>query len=76
MAHGTKRHSVLTKKKEFSIEGFKKRREFLKNTKPAFRALDLVRGQGVSRFKSGAYTLVREHFEAAHNTAIGQEIMP
>jgi len=26
------------------------------------------------RFKSGAYTIVREHFEAVHNTAIGQNI--
>jgi len=46
------------------------------NFKPAFRALDLVRGQGLGRFKSGAYTIVREHFEATHNAAIGQEIMP
>jgi hypothetical protein len=50
--------------------------ELIKDTKPVFRALDLVRGQGVSRFKSGAYTIVREHFEAARNTAIGQEMMP
>ncbi len=25
-------------------------------------------------FESGAYTLVREHFEAAHNDDIGQKI--
>jgi hypothetical protein len=28
----------------------------------------------VIRFKSGAYTIVREHFEVDHNTAIGQKI--
>ena len=27
------------------------------------------------RFKSGAYTAVREHFKSDHNTAIGQEII-
>jgi len=69
-------HGVLTKKKEISIEGFKKRREFWKDTKPVFRALDLFLGQGVICFKSGAYTLVREHFETAHNAAIGQEMTP
>jgi hypothetical protein len=53
-----------------------RREELIKDTKPAFRALDLVRGHDVCRFKSGAYTTVREHFEAAHNTAIGQEMMP
>jgi len=36
-----------------------------------FKILDYVRGQGVIRFKSGAYTSVREHFEADHNVAIG-----
>ena len=43
--------------------------------KPAFRALDLVRWQGLSRFESGAYTIVREHFESDFNTALGQKIM-
>jgi hypothetical protein len=33
-------------------------------------ALDFVRGQGVGRFESGAYTIVREHFETTHNAAI------
>jgi len=33
-----------------------------------------VRGQGAIRFKSGAYTLVREHFELGCNAAIGQKI--
>ncbi len=45
-----------------------------KNTKKAYKALDLGRGQGVNRFKNGAYTLVREYFESIHNTAIGQEM--
>ena len=31
---------------------------------------DNVRGQGASRFESGAYTLVREHFKPACNAAI------
>jgi hypothetical protein len=36
--------------------------------------LVFVRGQGAIRFKSGAYTEVREHFEADRNTAIGQNM--
>ncbi len=32
--------------------------------KTDLKLLDLVREQGEIRFKSGAYTLVREHFEA------------
>ena len=39
-----------------------------------FRPLDLAREQGGIRFKSGAYTIVREHFESDSNTAIGQEM--
>ena len=39
--------------------------------KLGFKDVDHVRGQGLSRFKSGAYTLVREYFEAAYNAAIG-----
>ena len=31
---------------------------------------DHVRGQGASRFKNGAYTIVREYFKPARNTAI------
>ena len=31
--------------------------------------------QGVARFKRGAYTTVREHFEASRNKAIWQEMM-
>ena len=30
--------------------------------------------KGVIRFKSGAYTLVREHFVTDHNTAIEQNM--
>jgi len=43
----------------------------LKEVKP----LDLGRGQGAIWRKSGAYTEVREHFEADRNAAIGQEVM-
>jgi hypothetical protein len=40
-----------------------------------FRNLDFVRGQGFIRFKSGAHTVVREHFETDYNTALGQKII-
>jgi len=40
----------------------------------ACKSLDLVRGQGAIRFKSGAYTIVREHFESARYTASGQKM--
>jgi hypothetical protein len=36
-----------------------------------FQNPDLVRGQGVPRIKSGAYTPVREHFNPWDNAAIG-----
>jgi hypothetical protein len=39
--------------------------------KRGFRALDHVREQGASRFKSGAYALVCEHFESDCNAALG-----
>jgi hypothetical protein len=35
------------------------------------KLLDFARQQGASRFKSGVYTLVHEHFEAAGNTVVG-----
>ncbi len=35
---------------------------------------DFGSGQGAIRFKSGAYTLVREHFEADRNAAMGQKM--
>ena len=35
----------------------------------------LFAGKASIRFKSGAYTLVREHFELNRNAAIGQEMM-
>ena len=38
------------------------------------KSLDLVREQGAIRFKSAAYTAVREHFESDRNAAIGQEM--
>jgi hypothetical protein len=46
----------------------------LKDIKNDFKGLNFVRGQGVVRFKSGAYTTVREHFAANRNAAIGQKI--
>jgi hypothetical protein len=42
--------------------------------KQAYKALDFGRGQGVVRFKHGAYTIVREYFEPVHNTANGQKM--
>jgi hypothetical protein len=39
------------------------------------KQLDPGGGQGLSRFKSGANTAVREHFEPAHNAVIGQEMI-
>ena len=47
----------------------------ISKSKPVSRPLDLVCWQGTVRFESGAYTLVREHFESDCNTAIGQEMM-
>ena len=49
---------------------FLSREAALKNLKP----LDFVREQGAEPLKSGAYTLVREHFEWVRNTALGQKI--
>ena len=49
-------------------------KKFLKKGKPGLERLDLVQWQGVFRFKSGAYTLVREHFGAEHNAVTGQEM--
>ena len=39
--------------------------------KAILKIADHVREQGAIRFKSGAYTLVREHFGAECNAAIG-----
>jgi hypothetical protein len=33
-----------------------------------------VQGQGKNRFKSGAYTIVFEHFESVFNTALGRHM--
>ena len=41
------------------------------STTNEFKALDHVRRQGVSRFESGAYTKVCEHFKLARNTVFG-----
>jgi hypothetical protein len=45
-----------------------------KETKTGFKSVDFFRGQGFIRFKSGAYTIVREHFEANYNAAIGKKM--
>ncbi len=39
--------------------------------KEVLKIADHVQGQGENRFKSGAYTIVFEHFESVFNTAIG-----
>ena len=36
------------------------------------KIVDNAQGQGENRFKSGAYTLVFEHFESVFNTALGR----
>jgi hypothetical protein len=36
------------------------------------KIVDQVKGQGENRFKSGAYTLVFEHFESVFNKALGR----
>ena len=43
----------------------------LKLPEAILKIADRVREQGEIRFNSGAYTLVREHFEADFNEAIG-----
>jgi hypothetical protein len=40
--------------------------------KSGLKSVDNVQGQGKNRFKSGAYTLVFEHFESVFNDAIGR----
>ena len=53
----------------------KKIKTFNSHNKLVSKLLGLARGQGVVRFKSGAYTIVREHFEPVHNAVIGQEMI-
>jgi hypothetical protein len=36
------------------------------------KIVDHAQGQGENRFKSGAYTVVFEHFESVFNTALGR----
>jgi hypothetical protein len=43
-------------------------------TRSGFKTSDQVQGQGVPRIESGAYTLVREHFNLRDNAAIGPEM--
>ena len=38
------------------------------------KIVDYVQWQGVLRIESGAYTLVREHFNSRDNTTIGRKI--
>jgi hypothetical protein len=38
--------------------------------KTGFTAADYVQGQGLNRFKNGAYTIVREYFETIRNAGI------
>ena len=40
--------------------------------KSVLKIVDHAQGQGVSRFENGAYTVVREYFETAYNTAHGR----
>jgi hypothetical protein len=45
----------------------------MKNEPKAVLKLQITpQGQGANRFKSGAYTIVFEHFESVFNTAIGR----
>ena len=38
------------------------------------KIVDCVQGQGVTRIESGAYTLVREHFNSRDNAATGRKM--
>jgi hypothetical protein len=44
---------------------------FLDNLRTHLKNVDQGSGQGAVRRKSGAYTLVCEHFEPSRNTALG-----
>jgi hypothetical protein len=39
-----------------------------------FKIVDYVQGQGVPRIESGAYTLVREHFNSRDNAVIERKM--
>ena len=52
----------------------KKNTSQLKKSKLSSKFAAFARDQGASRLKSGAYTIVREHFELACNTGIGQKM--
>ena len=43
-------------------------------SKRVSEALDFVLGQGGIQVESGAYTIVREHFELDPNAVIGQKM--
>jgi len=42
--------------------------------KTGFTAADYVQGQGLNRFKNGAYTIVREYFETIRNAGIEHQM--
>ena len=46
----------------------------LELVKSDLKTSDHARRQGAIRFKSGAYTIVREHFESDRNAAFGYEM--
>ncbi len=45
---------------------------FIPKLKAVSKIVDYVQGQGIPRIESGAYTLVREHFNSRVNAAIGR----
>ena len=48
-------------------------RDYLNHkVKAIFKIVNHVQGQGANRFKSGAYTVVFEHFESVCNKALGR----
>ena len=46
----------------------------LNNSQTCLKALDFVRWQGVNRFESRVYTVVREHLKTVYNAASGQKM--
>jgi hypothetical protein len=58
--------SLLTKKRLFI--------SYRTLIRSGFKTSDQVQRQGVPRIESGAYTVVREHFNVLDNTAIGPQM--
>ena len=44
----------------------------VKRLEAVSKIVDNVQWQGITRIESGAYTIVREHFNSRDNTAIGR----